>query len=502
MSKVAAYSIRKALSLFDIGIDEIASTQLVNDSRSVNTSTVFCAVIGTEQDGREYIPQAIEAGALLIISQCPCEAHHGNISYKEYQGQQIAVIQFFELAKHLSALAQAYYGHPAQQLCMIGITGTNGKTSTSQMLAQSLDALGNRAAVIGTTGAGQLSQLTAINNTTPGPTELNQLLAQFVEQGVSHVVMEVSSHALDQHRIQPSMFDVAVFTNLSRDHLDYHQTMEAYAAAKFSLFANDENQLAVLNIDDEYAKQWIAEKKVQDKVATFSSQANSKATLAAQNIAHNADGILFELEYQQHVTAIATTLFGDFNVENLLTVSTTLIAMGFTFEQVCQQLPKLKAPMGRMEHFSSADKASCIVDYAHTPDALENALIACRQHCHGELWVLFGCGGDRDKGKRSLMGEAAEKYAEHIVITNDNPRSEAPELIANDILSGIKESKKVTVLLDREQAVRKTLSHAKPNDVVLVAGKGHEENILIGDTIVPYSERALVKSLFEQEASE
>ena len=504
MSSFASFSIAKALSAFSIEISDVVSNKMVNDSRQVDCNAVFCAVIGTQQDGRDYIEKAVDAGAAIVVAQCLCESHHGNVISRSGPNGDVPIIQFYELDKHLYALAKTYYGDPERQLKLIGITGTNGKTSTSQMLAKCLELLGKKSAVIGTIGAGQLDALTPIANTTPGPTELNGLLAQFVSKQVTDVAMEVSSHALSQHRVNPAMFDIALFTNLSRDHLDYHETMEEYAKAKFSLFTGEKTQTAVINLDDEYGRQWLSDNTSEQRVIKFSRLKQNEGlenTLAATNIKHGLAGTAFLLSYGQQNADVQTPLLGDFNIENLLAVAAGLIAYGFGLDEIANVLGSVDAPAGRMESFTSAKLPTSVVDYAHTPDALENALVACRQHCQGQLWVVFGCGGDRDKGKRSLMGKVSEKLADKIVITNDNPRSEAPELIANDILTGINQPEKTMVMLDRAQAVRWCMTHALPEDIVLYAGKGHENNIIIADQVLPYNERAMIKSFYHSEVS-
>ncbi|WP_286263076.1 UDP-N-acetylmuramoyl-L-alanyl-D-glutamate--2,6-diaminopimelate ligase [Thalassotalea atypica] len=504
MPNLPIYSIASALAQFNIHIAEIASNGLVNDSREVTTDSVFCAISGSLEDGRQYIDSALEQGAVLVIGQCHSVQQHGNIIERVIDGNKIDVIQFFELDKHLISLAQHYYGYPHRSMNMIGVTGTNGKTSTTQILANCFDALSYPSAVIGTTGAGRIGALTPIKNTTPGPTELSALLAKFKQQDIKHVVMEVSSHALDQHRVSPEMMDIAVFTNLSRDHLDYHGSMEAYASAKFKLFIKNPAQYAVVNGDDEYAKAWLNDNNTLEKLTVFGrdeSISSYRTYVRAADIVHGQTGLQFTLETEQGSFQVKSKLIGDFNAENLLAAIAVLRASGITLNDIVDVLPNITPCDGRMETFDGETLATCIVDYAHTPDALENALKACRQHCQGELWLVFGCGGDRDQGKRALMGDIAEQFADHLVVTNDNPRNEAPELIVNDILSGCKQPEKITVMLDRAQAVKATLANANEKDMVLLAGKGHEDTIQIGNEIIEYSERKLVKSIYKQGAS-
>ena len=529
MSKSAPYTIINTLAEFDIAdnfatstnvdirgyLNELANARanthhLINDSRALNNNDIFCAVIGSGQDGREYIDQAIASGALLILAECQSEQQHGNILWRKVSSdstnksddRQIAIVQFYQLNHHLFAFATAYYQQPQNKMVMIGLTGTNGKTSTSQLIAKLLDDNGQSAAVIGTNGAGKLDNLTELNNTTPGATQLSQLLAKFVDNKVSHVAMEVSSHALEQRRVTNDLFNIALFTNLSRDHLDYHQTMANYAQAKAKIFTHDSGQVAIINGDDEIGQQWLKDWPVEQQVIVYGrSKVISEAAkfVQATDIKHHSQGVSFSLNTHLGTNHIDSPLMADFNVDNLLAAIAVLIIEKVSLEDIAKSVAKVTPIIGRMETITQTGQVTAVVDYAHTPDALENALIACRQHCQGELWVVFGCGGDRDKGKRSLMGAIAEKLADHLVVTNDNPRNEAPEMIVSDILSGCVQTEKITIILDREQAVASTLSYAKADDIVLFAGKGHEDYILIGDKTISYNEREVVRSFFYKE---
>lgn len=480
--------------------------QLVNDSRELQIGDVFCAVIGSEQDGREYIDLAVDSGAVLILAECQNEQQHGTVLWKKLSSDlintcgQIAIIQFYQLNHRLFSLAKSYYQQPQKNMVMIGITGTNGKTSTCQLIAKLLDVNNKPCAVIGTNGAGKVEKLSPINNTTPGATQLSRLLASFSTDKISHVAMEVSSHALEQRRVTNDLFNVAVFTNLSRDHLDFHQTMKSYEQAKHKLFTGDDKQLAIVNGDDSIGKQWLANWPNTQAVIVYgrSTDINQhKLFLQASKIEHHQSGVNFLLTTHVGDITINSPLMADFNVDNLLAAIAVLVSENIALSVIAQSVSMLTPIIGRMETITAKDKVTAVVDYAHTPDALENALLACRQHCDGELWLVFGCGGDRDKGKRSLMGAIAEKLADHIIITNDNPRSEAPELIANDVLTGFKDAKKATVNLDRKQAVLSTLGHAKADDFVLLAGKGHEDYITINGNKLHYSERDVVSSFYQ-----
>jgi len=481
---------------------------LTNDTRQLNSGDIFCAIIGHALDGRNFIPTAINKGASLVLAECLDEHEHGRIVYQ----QGIAVISFYQLNKKLFTFASAYYHIPQAQMTMIGITGTNGKTTTSQLLGQILTSCQKPCAIIGTNGAGLVNNLQPIENTTPSATDLVQLFSQFNQQKITHLAMEVSSHALEQSRVNGNAFDIAVFTNLSQDHLDYHGSMADYAAAKRQLFIHNDTQIAVLNGDDQQVKIWLATWPDNQKNLWLYGRSDlvsdSSQFVSCKNIEHHSQGIDFILNTHLGDIKIQSPLLGDFNVDNLLAVIAVLLIEGFSLDTIAQKITGVKAIEGRMEAFSanaSISKApttstapTAVVDYAHTPDALEKALLACRQHCHGRLYVVFGCGGDRDKGKRALMATAAEKYADYLVVTNDNPRTEAPMSIIDDILAGLTPQAQHKVIIDREQAVLATLSTANHDDVVLLAGKGHEDYIILGKEKIAYNERQVVMDFFKQ----
>lgn len=473
---------------------------LTNDTRQLNSGDIFCAVIGHVVDGREYITSAINKGASLVLAECLDESQHGTLVFQ----QNVGVVSFYQLNIKLFTLASAYYQQPQEKITMIGITGTNGKTSTSQLLGQILTSSQKPCAIIGTNGAGLVNNLQPIKNTTPSATDLVRLFNQFNQQKVTHLAMEVSSHALEQSRVNGNVFDIAVFTNLSRDHLDYHGSMARYADVKRQLFVNNNKQIAVLNGDDEQVKLWLATwPNNRDNLWLYGRSdlvKNSRQFVSCQHINHHSQGVSFILNTHLGDIEIHSPLLGDFNIDNLLAVIAVLLIEGFSLNHITQKITSVKAIMGRMEAFSGEKSTlpTVVVDYAHTPDALEKALQACRQHCHGNLYVVFGCGGDRDKGKRVLMAQSAEKYADYLMITNDNPRTEEPISIINDILAGLTSKAQYKVLVDREQAVLSTLSKASSDDVVLLAGKGHEDYIILGKDKVNYNERQIVMDFFNQ----
>lgn len=477
------------------------TNDMQNDSRKVKQGDIFCAVKGSLADGRQHIDSAIANGCSLVISECDEENDHGLVSHITLENSNTLQICFYQLNSHLFTLCKLYYQQPQENFSVVGITGTNGKTSTCQLTAQLLEACQHSSAVIGTNGAGKLSSLISIENTTPGATELHQHFARFKDEDIEFVVMEVSSHALEQKRVTPELFEIAVFTNLSRDHLDYHGDMVNYADAKKKIFTQDSAQQAIVNVDDEIGREWITQLPNNTIAYGLDEQVKEhEYFVMASNVEHIKTGVKFLLESHNGQIEINSSLIGDFNIDNLLAAISILICKGVSLTEIAKAVELVKPITGRMELFTCANQTSAVVDYAHTPDALENAILACQQHCQGELWVVFGCGGDRDKGKRPLMGKIANKYAHHVVITNDNPRSETPSEIANDILVGCHDLSKVSVVLDREEAVLTTLTNAKAEDTVLLAGKGHEDYILMGQHKVHYDERATVQSYFAKEA--
>ncbi|MCW8865972.1 MAG: UDP-N-acetylmuramoyl-L-alanyl-D-glutamate--2,6-diaminopimelate ligase [Colwellia sp.] len=514
MPKPLTAYLTQVLSNFDITLPatiKFADQQghLTNDSRMVCQGDIFCAIVGQAQDGRQYIDTAIENGASLIISECEQQTEHGNIVTLDTANKQVLIVSFYQLNKKLFDLASAYYQAPQTTMTMIGITGTNGKTSTSQLLAQLLSHCKSRCAVIGTNGAGMLSHkndnaLTELANTTPSATDLVKLFSDFSAKEASHLTMEVSSHALEQGRVRGDIFDIAVFTNLSRDHLDYHGTMADYALAKRQLFTHSNKQVAILNGDDEQAQIWLKNWPTPENLWLYGRSdivAKHQKFVSCHSIKHHSAGVDFTLNTHLGHVDIQSPLLGDFNIDNLLAVISILLIEKVSLNTIVEHTKSLKAIAGRMESFSSQSDLkmpTAVVDYAHTPDALEKALIACRQHCHGNLYVVFGCGGDRDKGKRPLMAKAAEKYADSLVITNDNPRTEAPMSIIDDVIDGLSGKAELTVIENRKQAVLTTLAKAQTGDVVLLAGKGHEDYIILGTDKINYNERQIVMDYYHQ----
>ncbi len=467
-----------------------AVTGLVLDSRQVKAGAIFVALQGHHQDGWDYVEQAIALGAVLILTNSP-----------QWQSQaNIPVIFDASLADTLPELAAAYYHYPSESLGIIGVTGTNGKTSVAQFTAQLLELTGNPCGYIGTNGYGRLSDLKQIGNTTPDTLELHRILADMVADGMTFCAIEVSSHGLVQGRLKALTFRSTCFTNLSRDHLDYHKTLEAYAEAKYQLLQDFDSAAKIINRDDACGRDFLTRLSADKGVLGFSIDGNdSAADLRATDIVFAKSGVSFEMATPWGETSVTVPLFGSFNVSNLLAASGLVLSLGISFKSVAAVLPQIKPVVGRMEFVPNATGRAVVVDYAHTPDALEKAIAAMRHHCQGALWVVFGCGGDRDKGKRPLMASIAEQLADHIVVTDDNPRTESSAAIMADIATGFsgEMASKITYLADRALAISYALVHAQASDAILVAGKGHEDYQVIGTQYQPFSDQLTITRCLE-----
>ena len=479
-------------SLPELDLKRVELKRMELDSRKVRSGDLFVALIGHRCDGRQFITQAIANGASAVLAQTEDPQRHLTIT----ADNDVVIIHYHQLDHDLSAIAGAFYQQPSQQLTLLGVTGTNGKTTIAQLLAQWLQLLGKTAAVMGTIGNGLYGKTVEAVNTTGSALEVQANLAYFVQQGAEVAVMEVSSHGLVQHRVEALKFKTALFTNLSRDHLDYHHTMDAYAAAKLRLFTELECENRVINADDEIGAQWLAQLPQAVAVSMNPNYViDGHSFLYADKIVYHDDGATIHFQSSWGAGELQSRLIGSFNVSNLLLVTATLLQLGYPLTQLCQTVNQLDGVCGRMEMFTAINKPMAIVDYAHTPDALQQALLAARLHCKGRLWCLFGCGGDRDRGKRLLMGAIAEQYADQVILTDDNPRTEDPALILQDIQAGLQQPQSAVVIHGREQALQYVLKQAKADDVVLIAGKGHEDYQIIGETKLHFSDREIVQQL-------
>lgn len=468
-------------------------TQMTLDSRAVQAGYLFVAIKGHQTDGRQFISQAIVNGASAVIFEKDFLDEHLQVTY---QGN-VPLIGFYQLSEHLSTLAGTFYQQPSEKLTLAGVTGTNGKTTVAQLLAQWTQILGRKSAVMGTVGNGLYGQVKEAVNTTGSAVEIQSALADFVAQGADFAAIEVSSHGLVQHRVEALHFSAVIFTNLSRDHLDYHHTMENYAAAKKRLFCDLHNDLQIINADDAIGTAWLAE--LPNAVAVSAnpdSQLHQSKWLKATQIQFKSDGVHIQFASSWGNGKLHSHLIGAFNVSNLLLVVATLLALGYPLTDLIRTVSQLKGVCGRMEMLSVPNHPTAIIDYAHTPDALEKALQAARLHCHGKLWCIFGCGGDRDGGKRPMMARVAEQLADCVIVTDDNPRTEDAKQIVAEILTGFAQLDKINVIHDRAQAIQTALKTAMENDVILIAGKGHEDYQIIGKTKYHFSDQEVVRQYF------
>ncbi len=461
---------------------------LALNSNELQVGEVFVALIGTHQHGAAFIPQAIAAGAVAVLCEKTDELD-------ELSAYEVPVVIIEDLSRQLGGIASRFYGYPSRSMTVIGITGTNGKTTCCQLLAQVLSE-SSPCGVIGTLGYGLYGQLNSGGHTTPNAIDVHRLLADMRAAGAEQVVMEVSSHGLEQGRVEGVAFDVALFTNLSRDHLDYHGDMKRYGAAKQRLFVMPGLKHAVINADDAFGRALLHELTGHISLTAYSLELTSglpgKPLVSGRELKQTRDGLQMQVCESDGSVTIKSPLLGRFNAANLLAIYGVLQWLGLSRHSIAARIARCVSIPGRMECFTQAGLPLVVVDYAHTPDALEQALEALREHCDGVLWCLFGCGGGRDRGKRPLMGALAECHADRVVLTDDNPRDEGGDQIILDILAGIKQKKRIKVIADRARAISAVVAEAEPEDVVLIAGKGHEDYQIIAGETVPFSDGQLV----------
>ena len=465
-----------------------AVTGLCLDSRRLKRGDVFIALSGLTHDAASFIEAAVQAGAQAVLwetgAQLPAVTQGWRVAAN---GEKIPLIAVAGLSEKLGLIADRFYGEPSAHLSITGITGTNGKTSVSQYLGQ---CLGENCAVMGTLGTGRLGDLSHTGFTTPDALHCHQWLADMREQGVAEISMEVSSHALEQGRVNSIRFDCAVFTNLSRDHLDYHGDMQSYARAKAGLFSMPGLKSAVINVDDEYGRELAANLSKEINLIRYGLDEHYKPDVVGSHLKLDAQGLSMQVQTPWGSAELALPLLGRFNAGNALAVLAVLGQKGLPFKQILARLEKLQPVAGRMQCLGGGEQPLVVVDYAHTPDALEQALNAVREHARARCWCVFGCGGDRDQGKRALMGEVAARLADNIILTNDNPRSENPQKILADIAGGIEPGVNKNVLqeADRAAAIAMAITQAQAGDVVLIAGKGHEDYQITGAEKLPFSD--------------
>ncbi len=459
-------------------IEALGITRLVTDSRKILPGDTFVAYPGETMDGRNFIEEALKFGASSVIWDA--EDFSWNPSW------QVPNLPVEHLRMKAGEIADQAYGHPSEKLWVIGVTGTNGKTSSTHWIAQALTTLGKKTAIVGTLGNGFPGSLSPSLNTTPDAVTLHGIMKEYLEEGAQCVAMEVSSHALVQGRVNGIHFDVALLTNLTRDHLDYHGDMASYAAAKASLFDFDELKYAVLNIDDALGMEILEKPLKAEKVAYGFSDSWKGKKVGGKRLKVNQGMLEIDVESSWGSGTLASSAIGRFNASNLLGALSVLLASGCEFHASLDALSGIEPVPGRMQQLGGGNSPLVVIDYAHTPDALENVLDTLREITEGRLFCVFGCGGDRDAGKRPMMGSVASIHADIVFVTSDNPRSEDPAAIVHQITEGIEGD--YCVILDRGEAIRRAIADAGKGDVVLLAGKGHEAYQEIKGKRFPFSD--------------
>ncbi|OON97282.1 MAG: UDP-N-acetylmuramoyl-L-alanyl-D-glutamate--2,6-diaminopimelate ligase [Epulopiscium sp. Nele67-Bin005] len=462
----------------NISIDEI-----IYDSRIKTNEGLFVAIKGFSSDGHKYISSAISNGAKVVVIQDDVEVEG-----------DVTVIKVDDTRYTIAILARNFYNNPSQSFNLVGVTGTNGKTSTTFLLGQMLEAHKQKVGIIGTIENRIGDKVLPTERTTPESLDLQKLFAQMNDENVDSVVMEVSSHALDLHRVTGCQFDFGIFTNLTQDHLDFHKDMESYAHAKAKLFGM--SKVSIINKDADFSE--LMSQSASGDLITYAI--DQEADYQAINLDIQATGVNYTLLYNGNSYDVAVPISGKFTVYNTLGAIVVAHKMGLDLEEIIQTLATVKGVPGRIQSFNSKNGYSVIVDYAHTPDGLENVLGAIEQFVKGKIITVFGCGGDRDNKKRPLMGAVVAKNSDYTIITSDNPRSEEPESIIDQIEVGVKEHTQTYIRQsDRKKAIHQAMEMAKEGDVVLVAGKGHETYQHLKDGIIHFDDSEVVKEFLEGE---
>lgn len=481
----------------DSSASTIRINDLVDDSRKVIEGSAFCAIKGHDKNGELFIPQAIKAGAKLIIK----ESRAGVIKLHEsHLSESVFDLEVPALKARLPLLAERFNRQPSSELNLVGITGTNGKTTIAFLLGEIWQGLAYAHSTIGTLGIKQADgTYSETGLTTPGNLVLQKALRDMSDNNVAHVALEVSSHGIAQGRVDAMVFKARVFSNLSRDHLDYHETMDAYAQTKLDFLRRDLDHPVIVNIDDEYGRGFLNYNRSLN-VISYSID-NTDADIYLNDVKALSDGFSAELVSRWGRGRFSCALLGRFNLHNLLAAVACVLSMGDDFDKVLACLSFLKSAPGRLQLLKTKSSLmpKIYVDYAHTPDALEKVICSLRPHVSGRLCVVFGCGGDRDKGKRAQMGGIVNALADCVVVTTDNPRKENPDAIIDEIFDGIEIDKCESVLriVDRSEAIAKAVELMNADDCILLAGKGHEDYQIIGSEKIPYSDFDVVKKLDE-----
>ncbi len=458
---------------------------LALDGRQIKPGDAFVALAGSTGHGLDYLDSAIRAGAIAVIhdgrqalpSECPVPA-----------------FEIDALAERLPELARRMWGDPAG-MDLIAVTGTNGKSSIAWLLAQALDG-----AMIGTLGFGRPGDHQPLTHTTPDVLSVYRLLARLRRQGMATVVLEASSHALDQGRLAGLRFTSVIFTNLGHDHLDYHQDMAAYGEAKARLFTDFDSQRQLINLDDDFGRKLAERLATSPGLIGYGIDIHAPGSIQGRLLESSSAGLSAEIVLNNTSMTVRAGLLGRVNVYNLLIVAGEMAARGIGSAEIIARIARLRPVPGRMQPVSGPGDLSVIIDYAHTPDALENVLASLREMTQGHLWCVFGCGGERDQAKRPRMGRIAEALADRVILTDDNPRHESPLSIIRAIQAGMRHPQRCQVIPDRAQAIHRAVSEAAALDTVLIAGKGHETDQIVGDERHPFSDEAVVRRFLEEAA--
>jgi UDP-N-acetylmuramoyl-L-alanyl-D-glutamate--2,6-diaminopimelate ligase len=478
---------------------DVTVTGLALDSRQVERGGVFLACQGHAAHGLAHAPAAVERGAVAVLWEPTADVTLPALP------PQVVVQRVPGLRSVAGQLADRFYQRPSRDLRVAGFTGTNGKTTSAYLLAQAADLVGRRGAYLGTLGFGRAGALRDAGLTTPDVASVHRRIAEARDDGAKSLAMEVSSHALAQGRVEAVRFDTAVFSNLTRDHLDYHGTLEAYGAAKERLFRAPALERAVINVRDPFGRRLAARLDDSIEAVLFSTSNELWAEPGARwirlpELRATTAGLTLHVESSWGAGTLRSRLVGEFNAENLLAVLGVLLGWGVPLQQALIALSSCVAPPGRMEAFGGGAQPLALVDYAHSPDALAKVLDAARAHARGRVFCVFGCGGDRDPGKRPLMGAIAEGHADVVVVTDDNPRTEDSAAIIAQILAGLRDAAAAHVVPDRAAAIHFALAEADAGDVVVVAGKGHEDYQIVGSETRQFSDRAVVLDALGEEA--
>ena len=486
-------------ALFDgiAGTPAIPVTGIAIDSRKVQPGDVFLAVQGATHHGLEFLDDVIAKAAAAVVYDASTA---GTIP----ETSAAPLIAVDDLGRHLGTVASRFFGTPSRDVRVVGVTGTNGKSTIAWLIAQCFERLGTRCAYSGTLGYGVGALDRADDMTSPDVIENHRRLAAFREQGARHAAIEVSSHALDQARVAGIEFDATLFTNLTRDHLDYHGSMRAYGEAKAKLFVDYPARARIINLDTDFGTELAS--RCREEVITVSTRfdrvANGRPYVFVRGVVAKGFGSDVRIASSWGDATLSIPLVGDFNVANAVLVLAYLLSCNVELEDAARALSDVSAPPGRMQWVRAAHGPTVYIDYAHTPNALAVALKALRPHTKGRLWCVFGCGGDRDAGKRPQMGALAERHADRVVVTSDNPRSEHPAAIISDIVAGFSDAGRATVIEDRAAAIAWAIGNAADTDVVLIAGKGHEDYQIIGDERISFSDYGAALGNLSAEAQE